>query len=108
MGLPVWSRAEKTVHGIEKHWLSGKEEFLGAMVNKEDHADSVLRHKRIHHSLKKSATLNSASYCQLLRQYFTLFIVLENGVYSFYQILLKRQSYGTSLFFFLVWNSRIL
>ena len=35
MGLPLWDWIEKTVHGMEMHWLSGKEKVPGAAVSKE-------------------------------------------------------------------------
>ena len=41
---------KKTINKVEIHWLSKKEQVLGAVVNKEGHADdSVLGHERIHH-----------------------------------------------------------
>ena len=63
-------RVKKTIHRVETHWLSGKKKVLGATVSKEGHANSLLGHERTNHlvSLKKGATINSASYCQLLRQ----------------------------------------
>ena len=36
-----------TVHGVETHWLSGKEKVLGTEVSKEGHADSVLVYEKI-------------------------------------------------------------
>ena len=49
MGLPLKVWARRTVHGMETHWLSSKEKVLGAAVRKESHADSCVRHERIHH-----------------------------------------------------------
>ena len=59
-----------------KHWLSGKEKDPGAAVNKEGHADSLLRHERYTtiDFFEKDETVNSASYCLLHRQYLSLFI----------------------------------
>ena len=45
----LWAWVEKQVHGVETHWLSGKEKFLDAVVSKEDHADNVLEHERVNH-----------------------------------------------------------
>ena len=60
------------VHGMEVHWLCGKETVPDdAVVSKEGHADSFLGHERIHYNWfpsKKDTTLNSASYCQRLGQ----------------------------------------
>ena len=49
MALPQWTWVEKTLHGVESHWLSGKEKVLGIAASKEGHGDSVLGHKRINH-----------------------------------------------------------
>ena len=53
--------------------LSGKEKVLGAVVSKGD-VDSVLDMKGsvTIDFIEKGATVNSDSYCQLLRQYFPL------------------------------------
>ena len=48
MGLPLWSWVEKIVHGLETHWLSGKEK-VPSITSKEGHSDSLLGHERIHH-----------------------------------------------------------
>ena len=45
--------------------LSGKEKVLGAVVNKEEHADSLLMSIDF---LENSATVNSSFYCQLVWQ----------------------------------------
>ena len=75
-GTPWWSSVEKTDHDEKTHWLSGKEKVPGSAVIKKDDAPGLLKEKRIHPNwfLKKHATENSVSDCQLLRQYFTLFI----------------------------------
>ena len=36
MDLQLWVRVKKTVYGMEKHWLSGKEKVLGEAVNKDN------------------------------------------------------------------------
>ena len=40
MGLTLWAWTEKTVHGIETHWLSCKEKVLGATDSKEYRVES--------------------------------------------------------------------
>ena len=40
MGLPQWTWNKKTVHELEMHWLSGKENVLGAAIIKESHAET--------------------------------------------------------------------
>ena len=69
MGLPLRARVKKTVHGVETHWLSGKEKVLGAAVSKESHAGTVFYDMKCLSIdfLEEGATVNSASYCQLLR-----------------------------------------
>ena len=47
MGLLL--QIEKTVHGLEAHRLSSKENIPGALVSKEVYADSILGHERTHH-----------------------------------------------------------
>ena len=44
MALPLQAPAKNTVHGVEIHWLSSKENMPGAAVSKEGHADSFLDH----------------------------------------------------------------
>ena len=55
-----------------KHRRSGKEKVSDTAVCKEGHADSLLGHERTHHIdiTERAATVN----CQLLRQYFILYI----------------------------------
>ena len=44
----------KGTNRMETHWLSSKENVLGAVISKEGHADSLLEHERSHHNrLKK-------------------------------------------------------
>ena len=72
----VYKTVEKTVHEMETHWLSGKEKVLGAAASKEDHADcfGTWKGPSVLISLRKCATVNSASYYQILWQYFIVFI----------------------------------
>ena len=62
--LPLQAWVEKTVHGMETHWLSSKEKVPGAAVSKESHAVSLLEHERTHPPdfLEKGTTVNSALY----------------------------------------------
>ena len=48
--LLLWAWVEKTVTGIETHWLSGIEKVLGTVVNKEGHVHNVLGHERTYHN----------------------------------------------------------
>ena len=67
---------KKTIDWVETIWLSDKEKVSDWTVSKEVDADSLPRNKRVHlywFPWKKNATIKRASYCQLLRQYFTLF-----------------------------------
>ena len=64
----------KTDRRLETHWPSSAEKFLAVT---EGHVDNLLWHELTDHSwfpLKKSATVNSVSDCQILGQYFILFI----------------------------------
>ena len=47
--LPIQTWVKKTLPAGEIHWLYYEEKVPGAAVSKEDHADSHLGHKRIHH-----------------------------------------------------------
>ena len=49
MGLPLWAWVEKTVYGVETHWLFGKEKIPGTAVSKEGHADNLLKNERSFH-----------------------------------------------------------
>ena len=51
----------------QQAWLSVKEKVPVTAVIKEGHVDSVLGYERTQ-TVEKGATLNSASYCQLLGQ----------------------------------------
>ena len=55
---------------MKTHWLSRKEKAPVTAVSKEGHADSLLGHERTYHFdvLEKGATVNIASYCQLVWQ----------------------------------------
>ena len=44
--LLLWARVEKTIHGMETHWLLSKEKLLGTVVCKEGYADSLSGHER--------------------------------------------------------------
>ena len=48
IGLLQRAQIEKTVHGIETHWLFGKENVPGAVVYKEKDAGSLVGHEMIH------------------------------------------------------------
>ena len=66
----------KTIHEVETPGLSGKEKVPGTVVSKEGHAESLLIVKGpiTIDFLGKGETINTACYCRLLGQYFTLFI----------------------------------
>ena len=51
MSLPQRGWVEKTVHGVERQWLSCKEIVSGTAANKEGHTNIVLRHEMTHHFL---------------------------------------------------------
>ena len=46
MGLPLQVWVEKTVYGVEIHWLSDNENVSGTAVCKEGHADYLLVYDR--------------------------------------------------------------
>ena len=48
VGLARQAWVGKTVHRVERHWLSGKEKVPGAVVSKEGHADSLLNLEKCH------------------------------------------------------------
>ena len=48
--MPQQAQVEKTVDGVETHWLSGKETVPGATFCKEGHADSFPGQETIHHN----------------------------------------------------------
>ena len=48
VGLTLQTGVKKTVDGVGTCWLSIKEKVLGAVVNKGDHADRLLRHEKNH------------------------------------------------------------
>ena len=66
--LPLWVWVEKTIDGVEIHWLSSKEKVPDAAVSKEGHAVfwDIKGLIIIIDFLKNGVTTNSASYCQLL------------------------------------------
>ena len=66
MGFTLQAWVEKTVHEVETHWLSGKEKVPGVAISKEGDAISVLGHEGpTTGNLKKGATINRVSCCQL-------------------------------------------
>ena len=48
MGLPQLAWVEKTIDGVETHWLSGREKVSNAKLSKEGHADRRLEHEINH------------------------------------------------------------
>ena len=70
IGLLPQIRVEKRVHRMEIHWLSSKEKVSGAVVSKEGNADNFLEYEKTHtiEFHEKDATINNASYCELLWQ----------------------------------------
>ena len=48
-GLPLRAWREKTVNGVERHWLFAKETVPCTVVIKEGHADSLLGCERANH-----------------------------------------------------------
>ena len=62
--------SRKIVHGVKTQWLSSKEKVPGAVVM----STVFLGMKApITIDFLKSANVNGVSYCQLFRQYFTLY-----------------------------------
>ena len=91
MCLILLAWVKKTAYWLDAYWLSGKEKVIGAVVNKESHANSLLGHEI--NFFEKDAYVNITFYCQLLRHKFTLFIEWpssfsiyfnDNGNYWFY------------------------
>ena len=58
------NQSKRTAHGMETHWLSGKEKVPGAAVSKGGHADSLLGYEKTYYYWFpwKGTTVNSASY----------------------------------------------
>ena len=50
MSLQLQAWVEKTVHGVETHWLSGKEKVPAATVSKVGYSDSILEHEKTPHN----------------------------------------------------------
>ena len=48
MDLPRQALVEKTIHGVEAHRLSSKENFLGAVVSENGNSDNIQGHTRTH------------------------------------------------------------
>ena len=70
IGLLLQACVKKTVDSHNIDWLSGKEKVPGAAVSKEGHAYSLLGNEgpTTIDFLEKGATVNSASYCQVIRK----------------------------------------
>ena len=70
------SQKSKNIHGVEMHSLLDKEKVMNAAVRKEDHADSLLEHERIHNFWFAWKRRDSKQYLLLLisKGKFTLFI----------------------------------
>ena len=49
MGLLLRARIENIVHRVEAYWFSSKENIPCAVISKESHTKSLLRHERIYH-----------------------------------------------------------
>ena len=69
-------KLKRLPHGVEAHCFPGKEKIASTVVSKQGDADSLVGYEKpiTIDFLKRGAVVNSAFYCQLLRQYFTLFI----------------------------------
>ena len=80
MGFPQRICVEKTVHGVEMHWLSDKEKVPGVAVSKEGHVDSLLGHEETHHCWSPWKKCKCKEYFLLLTPLakFTLFIKWPN------------------------------
>ena len=48
IALPLWTKVEKTVNGVETHWISRKERVPGAVVSKEGDFESLLGNWKTH------------------------------------------------------------
>ena len=67
LGLPLQDGAEKTVHEVETHWFCIKEKAKGEVVSTKVMLIACWDMKRpIMDFLEKAATVNIASYYQLL------------------------------------------
>ena len=47
--LPLLTCVEKTIHGVEKRWLSDKEKVPFTVASQEGHTESLMRDKKTHH-----------------------------------------------------------
>ena len=47
VGLPRGVWVEKTVYGVQTHWLSGTEKILDEAASKQDDTENLLGHRRI-------------------------------------------------------------
>ena len=66
---PPWAWVEKTVDGVETHWLSGKKKFHAQQLTKNVMLTVFwdLKGPITIDFLEKGTTVNSASYCQVLK-----------------------------------------
>ena len=87
MALQVSTGVEKTVYGVETHWLSGKEKVTDAAVSKEGHTG----HEMTHHYRFSWKRFN-CKQCFLLptpNAKFTLFIEYPSYIPSPLALVLK-------------------
>ena len=79
MVLPLWAWVENTIHERETWWLSGKEDILGAGVSERSpcwQSSGIWSGPIAMDFLEKSATVNSASDCQLHLIYWMTYIYI--------------------------------
>ena len=72
MGLLLKAWAEKTVSGVETHWITCNEKVQGTAAVTKIMVTVFwdMKEPITVDFLEKGATVNSSSYCQLLEQYF--------------------------------------
>ena len=70
ISLSPWAWVEKTVHGVETCWHTGKEKFQMKRSVKKDMLTMIRDTKGLItiNILEKDVIVNNASYCQVLRQ----------------------------------------
>ena len=77
--VPLGIKVEKTIDGVEKHWLSGKK-IISAPYGQERsrcwQSSETWNDPSLLIFLQKGLTVNNDSYCKFLRQKFILFIEL--------------------------------
>ena len=88
MGLPQQAWVEKTIHGVETHWLSGKKNIRGAAISK-DNANSFMGHERIPYYwfLWKECDYKQYFLLPTPKAKFTLLIEKPSYKYTMYTIL---------------------